>query len=127
MWQNKSIKNKDCGIDGGKGKKAPSPVCPPSTAKEAPLRVEEMERRIEEAEQLEGVGQSPSFLPTWQLAQMAAEARSSKSGREEPAHKKLKPTVGGKVPWKEFLWAGQVKKPRRYWPGIVALCEIWQF
>ena len=41
--------------------------------------------------------------------------------------KKLRPTVGGKAPWKEFLWAGQVKKPRRYQPGTVALCKIWQF
>ena len=35
--------------------------------------------------------------------------------------------VGGKAPQKKFLWAGQVKKPRRYWPGTVALCEIQQF
>ena len=58
---------------------------------------------------------------------MAVEARPSKSGREGPAHKKLQPTMGGKAPQKEFLWAGQVKKPRRYWPGTVALCKIRQF
>ena len=33
----------------------------------------------------------------------------------------------GKAPWKEFLQADQVKKPRRYWPGTVGLCEIQQF
>ena len=41
-----------------------------------------MERQVEEAEQLEGVGQSPCHpLPTWQLVQMAVEAGPSKSGR----------------------------------------------
>ena len=74
-----------------------------------------------------GVGESPSSLSTQQLVQMAAEAGPSKMGREEPAHKKLRPTVGGKAPQKEFLWVGQVKKPRRYQPGTVALHEIWQF
>ena len=57
---------------------------------------------------------------------MAAEARPSVSG-EEPAARKLRPTMGGKAPWKEFLKAGKVKKTRRYQPGTVALQEIWQF
>ena len=35
--------------------------------------------------------------------------------------------MGGKAPWKEFLQEGQVKKPRRYQPGTVALNKIWQF
>ena len=30
-------------------------------------------------------------------------------------------------PQKEFLWAGKVKKTRKYWPGTVALWEIWHF
>ena len=76
---------------------------------------------------MEGVGQSPLSLPTQQLAQMAVEARPSKLGGEEPTYKKLQPTVGGKAPQKEFLHAGQVKKPRRYQPGIVALREIQWF
>ena len=41
--------------------------------------------------------------------------------------RKLCPTMGGKAPWKEFLKARKVKKPRRYQPGTVALWEIWQF
>ena len=57
---------------------------------------------------------------------MAAEARPSTLG-EEPAKRKLCPTVGGKAPWKEFLKAGHVKKTRKYWPGTVALQEIWWF
>ena len=57
---------------------------------------------------------------------MAAEAGPSASG-EEPAQRKLCPTIGGKAPWKEFLKAGKVKKPRKYWPGTVALCEIQQY
>ena len=88
--------------------------------------MEEAERQVEEARQLEDVGRSPSSLPTQQSAQMAAEARPSASG-EEPVHRKLQPTVGGKAPWKEFLQAGKVKKTRKYWPGTVALWEIWQF
>ena len=57
---------------------------------------------------------------------MAAEAGPSASG-EEPVRRKLQPTVGGKAPQKEFLQAGKVKKTRKYWPGTVALQEIWQF
>ena len=84
-------------------------------------------RRIAEAEQLEGVGRSPLLWPTQQLSHMAAEAGPSKLGEEEAVRKKLKPTVGGKAPQKEFLQAGKVKKTRKYQPGTVALCEIWQF
>ena len=82
--------------------------------------VEEAERWVEEARQLEEVGRSPSSLPTRQLAQMAAEAGPSVLG-EEPAKRKLLPTMGGKAPWKEFLKAGKVKKTRKYQPGTVAL------
>ena len=32
-----------------------------------------------------------------------------------------------KPPQKEFLQAGKFKKTRKYWPGTVALHEIWQF
>ena len=88
--------------------------------------MEEMIGRVEEAGRLEAVGQSPSSLPTQQLAQMAVEARPSALG-EEPAQRKLHPTVGGKAPQKEFLKAGKVKKPRRYQPGTVALCKIRQY
>ena len=58
---------------------------------------------------------------------MAAEARPSMLGREEPARMNLQLTMGGKAPQKEFLQAGKVKKTRKYWPGTVALQEIWQF
>ena len=98
-----------------KEKKPPSPVHYPSPAKRpSPMRevaqmLEEMVRWVEEAGQLEEVGRSPSSLPTQQLAQMAAEAGQSASG-EEPAQRKLHPTVGGKAPQKEFLKAGKVKK-----------------
>ena len=88
--------------------------------------MDEAERWVEEARWLEEVGQSLSSLPTQQLAQMAAEARPSASG-EEPAARKLCPTMGGKAPQKEFLTAGKVKKPRKYQPGTVALREFWQF
>ena len=54
---------------------------------------------------------------------MAAEARPSTLG-EEPAQRKLCPTIGGKAPQKEFLKAGKVKKTRKYQPGTVALHEI---
>ena len=94
--------------------------------REVEQTLDEAERQVEEARRLEEVGQSPSSSPTQQLAQMAAEAGPSVLG-EEPAARKLHPTVGGKAPWKEFLKAGKVKKTRRYWPGTVALREIWQF
>ena len=80
----------------------------------------------EEARQLEDVGRSLLSLPTQQLAQMAAESGPSALG-EEPICRKLQPTVGGKAPQKEFLWAGKVKKTRKYQPGTVALWEIWWF
>ena len=115
-----------------KGRRPPSPVHHPSPArKPSPMReveqtLDEAERWVEEARWLEEVGQSPSSLPTQQLAQMAAEARPSALG-EEPTKRKLHPTVGGKAPWKEFLKAGKVKKTRKYQPGTVALWEIRQF
>ena len=115
-----------------KGRRPPSPVHHPSPAKkpspmrEEEKRLEEAERWVEEARQLEDVGRSPLSLPTWQLAQMAAEAGPSALG-EEPVRRNLHPTVGGKAPQKEFLMARKVKKTRKYWPGTVALWEIWQF
>ena len=65
--------------------------------------MEEAERQVEEARRLEDVGRSQSSLPTQQLAQMAVEAGPSMSGKEEPVRRKLQPTVGGQIPWKEFL------------------------
>ena len=58
---------------------------------------------------------------------MAAEAAPSMSGGEEPARKKVHPTVGGKAPRKEFLKAGKVKKTWKYQPRTVALHEICKF
>ena len=77
--------------------------------REVEQTLEEAERRVEDARRLEEVGWLPSSLPTQQLAQMTAEAGPSVLG-EEPAKRKLHPTVGGKAPWKEFLKAGKVKK-----------------
>ena len=79
------------------GQRPTSPVHHPSPAKEpSPMREEEKEKRMEEADRwveearrLEDVGRSPSSLPTQQLAQMAAEARPSASGEEEPVRRKL--------------------------------------
>ena len=115
-----------------KWRQPPSPVHHPSPAKSSsPTRevvqaLEEMVGWVEEASRLAEVGRSLSSLPTQQLVQMAAEARPSALG-EEPAQRKLCPTIGGKAPRKEFLKAGKVKKTRRYWPGTVALCEIWRY
>ena len=104
----------------------PSPAGKPSPMREVEKMLEEAERWVEEARQLEDVGRSLSLLPTQQLAQMAVEAGSSALG-EEPVQRKLRPTVGGKAPQKEFLQASKVKKTRKYQPGTVALWEIWQF
>ena len=117
-----------------KGQRLPSPVYHPSPAKrpsptreEEEKQMEEVEKWVEEARRLEDVGRSLSSLPTQQLAQMAAEARPSTLGVEEPARRKLQPTVGGKAPQKEFLQARKVKKTSKYQSGTVALWEIWQF
>ena len=88
--------------------------------------MEEVIGRVEEANRLAEVGWSPSSLPTRQLVQMAVEAGPSALG-EEPAQRKLCPTIGGKAPRKEFLKAGKVKKTRKYRPGTVALREIRQY
>ena len=58
---------------------------------------------------------------------MAAEAGPSTSGKEEPVRRELQPTMGDKVPQKEFLQAGKFKKTRKYQPGTDALWEIQQF
>ena len=118
--------------EGSREKGSPSPVHHPSPVKRAsPVRevkqmLEEAEKWVEDARRLEEVGRLLSSLSTQQLAQMAAEAGPSILG-EEPAKRKLCPTMGGKAPQKEFLKAGKVKKPRRYRPGTVALHEIRQY
>ena len=80
----------------------PSPAKRPSPVREVEQMMEEAERQVEEARQLEEVGQSLSSLPTQQLAQMAAEAGPSALG-EEPAKRKLHPTMGGKAPRRNSL------------------------
>ena len=35
----------------------------------------------------------------------------------------MRPTTSGKAPTKSFL-EGRLKRPQRYWLGIVVLCEI---
>ena len=115
-----------------KGRRPPSPVHHPSPArKPSPVRevekmMEEAERWVEEARWLEDVQGLLSLLPTQQLAQMAVEARPSALG-EAQVQRKLQPTVEAKAPQKEFLWAGKVKKTRKYQFGTVALWEIQQF
>ena len=100
---------------------------PPGPALETPPELDEMRRRVAEEEWLEEVGRSPQSLPTQQLAQMATEAGPSTSDGEEPARKKLHPTEGDKTPRKEFLTAGKLRKPWRYWPVIMALHKIFWF
>ena len=80
-----------------KEKWPPSPVHHPSPAKSSsPMRevvqvLEEMMKWVEEASRLEEVGQSLLLLPTQQLAQMAAEARSSVSGGSLPEGNSILP------------------------------------
>ena len=87
----------------------------------------ELEKRVEEVERLGEVRSSPESSPTQKLAQMGGEDRPSTLGGEEPARRKLQPTMGGKAPKKEFLRAGKVKKPQKYWLRTVALCESHHF
>ena len=57
-------------------------------------------------------GHQSHHWPTWQLAQMAAEARPSTSGGEKQARRKLWLTVGGKAPLEGIPSGhGKVKKP----------------
>ena len=63
--------------------------------------------------------------PTWQLAQMVAEAGHSEKSRAESASS-IRPTVGGKAPHKEFAQKGLMKRPQKYQPGMVAFYEICQ-
>ena len=70
-----------------------------------------------------GGGKVTRPIPNGQLAPMAVEAGPSRESGVQPA-KKIRPTVGGKDPHKEFLKKGHVKKSQRSWPGTVALCEI---
>ena len=99
----------------------------PAAKVEAPPTPSEMEKRIAEVEKLGEVVGLPESSLTQKLAQMAAEARPSMSGGEEPARRKLRLTVGGKTLQKEFLKASEVKKPQRYKLEIVAVHEICQF
>ena len=103
------------------------PEEPPVPEVEAPPTPSEMERRRAEAERLEELGRLLESSLTQQLAQMAVEARPSMLGREEPPRRNLQLTMVGKASWMEFLQAGKVKKPQRYWLGMVALHKIHQF
>ena len=67
----------------------PSPVKESSPRREVEKRVEEADKQVEEARQLEDMGRSPSLLLTQQLAQVAADARPSTLGGEEPVRRKL--------------------------------------
>ena len=109
---------------------ADTPACTECRApatEEVTLTPHEVEQRREELKKLEWVGRFPEASLTRQLAEMAAKVGPLTSAGEEPAQKKLQLIMGGKAPKKEFLKAGQLKKPQRYQPGIVALCEIHQF
>ena len=94
---------------------------------ETPPSQEEIIKRIEEAEQLGQVGRSLQSSPTWQLAQMAVEARPSTLGGEEPVHKKLWPTVGGKAPPEGILAGCTTEEAPKVLAGTVALCKVCQF
>ena len=87
----------------------------------------EVEWRREEAKKLEWVGRSPELSLMRQLAENATKVGPLMSAGEEPAQKKVQLIMGGKGPRKEFLKAGQLKKPQRYQPGIVILCKICWF
>ena len=88
-WQDKNTTDEGSHKDGRKREEALVTSAPSTPAKEAPPQAEEIMKRIAEAEQLEGVGRSPSLSLTSQLAQMAAEARPSMLGKEETVRRKL--------------------------------------
>ena len=111
----------------GREKRSLSLVHLPTPAKEAPPQAEEIMRRITEVEQLKGVGGhlhccQPNSWPRWlQRPGHLHWVKRSQSGGSSDLSWEAKP------PQKEFLQAGKVKKTRKYWPGTVALYEIWQF
>ena len=78
--------------------KTPVPVDPPDPDMEQAPTQEELAQWGREAERLGEVGRSPESSLTQQLAQMAVEVGPSTLGGEEPARRKLQPTVGGKAP-----------------------------
>ena len=112
----KSTTDKGSCKGGRKGEGGPIAGAPPTLATEAPPQAEEIMRRITEAGKLKGVGRSPLSLPTWQLAQMAG---PSTLGKEEPARRKLQPTVGGKPPRRN---SSRLVRSRR--PGSTSLAQL---
>ena len=86
---------------------------------DAPPSLGELEGRRQEAERLEVVGRSPMSSPTLQLVQMVADVGPLVPAGVKPAQKKIRPTMGGKTHWKEFLKAVPLKKPQRYWLGTM--------
>ena len=91
--------------------RTPSTGGPPVPEMEAPPTPKEIEKRMAEAEKLEEVGRLLESSPTQQLAQMAVKAGPSSLGGKELAQSKLRLTIGGKAPWKEFQKVSMVKKP----------------
>ena len=89
-------------------RKGPHHCAPPTPAKEAPLQAEEIMHCIAEVEQLKGVGRSASSSLTQQLAQMAAEAWPSISGKKEPTRPPRRNSSGwkGKEDQEVLAWHG---------------------
>ena len=61
-WHDQNTTDEGGHKGGGKREEALITGAPPTPAKEAPPQADEIMRRIAEAEQLEGVGRSPSSL-----------------------------------------------------------------
>ena len=97
----------------------PSPARKPSPTREEEKKLEEAERHVEEARWLR-MWEGPHChcqLDSWPRWLQSLGHLLWEGGSQEEAltyH-------GGKAPQKEFLQAGKVKKPRKYWPGTVAL------
>ena len=73
---------------------------------------------------IEGAGRLLRSSPTRQLAQMVAEVGLAPTALGEAGH--MRPTIGGKVPCKEFLKCG-LKRPQREQLQMVALSKIYQY
>ena len=109
-----------------KGRRPCSPVHHPSPAKEAPPRGEEIERKVEVAEQLEGWGSdhhchSPDSWSRW----LQRPDHLSWAGRNLLTRSSNQPWEAR--PSRRILAGRPGEKPRRYQPGTVALHEIRQF
>ena len=119
-WAGKGILSQNLGTGPDRG-----PAGSPDTTRGLPT-LDEMNKKREEVRKLRGRAIT-RIIPNQTAGTDGSEGRTLRASRGGAIQKEAPPDGGGKTPHKEFLKAGLLKRPQKYQPEIVALCEICWF